>query len=138
MMFFSQWRNACTSLREELDDHLDAINANSRDLADVHEVVAGLDEKIEKLSTKIDELYLLLGAEQELTAKEAALQAFLQTPRTVHALAAFSCDSEASMEHALRVLLLKGVFVQQFMDDGELFFTANSASKNHITLNNYF
>ena len=137
-MFHSKALKECANIREELDDHLEAINSNSRDVADVHETLSGLDEKLEKLSTRIDELYMLLGAEVQLTSKEAVLQAFLQAPRTMDEMAAFADETIAGVEHCLRMLLVKGVAVHKFEERGTQLFTTNLASRNQLPLNSYF
>jgi hypothetical protein len=129
---------ACNAIREELDDHLSAINENSRDVADVRELVGALDEKLEKLSARIDELYLLLGAEQSLTQTELALQTFLQTPRTIEEIAGFCQDSTAAADRLLRCLHFKGVHVYSTVDHDVTVFTTNRESVKHISLNNYF
>lgn len=128
----------CSNLREELDDHLDAINENARDTADVREVLGTFDEKIEKLGARIDELYLLLGAEATLSEKEIALQHFLQTARSLDDIAGFCKDSVAAAERMLRALHFKGVHIYGSVENGVSLFTANPAAKQHISLSNYF
>jgi hypothetical protein len=144
MMQFAFWRHkkqlaeACAAIRDELDDHRSAINDNGRDIAETRELIGILDEKIEKVNSRIDELFLLMGAEQSLTPRELALQQFLQTARTLDEVAAFWNDSVAATEHALRCLYFKGVHVYQVVENGVTVFTTNKASVKHVSLNNYF
>ena len=130
--------SACSAIREELDDHLDAINANSRDAADVREALHVLDDKVEKLASRIDEIYLLLGAESKLSERECALQAFLQKPRTLDEVAAFCSESVACAERLLRTLHLKGLSVHSTPVYGVQHFTTNPESLKHMSLGHYF
>ena len=124
----------CDSIREELDDHREAINEQSRDVLEVRDVLSEFDEKIEKLSGRIDELYLLLGADTALSEREKTLVALLHTPHSIAAVGAFLGVSEAGVGRALRVLDLKGVTVTQ-LTDGSV--TTNAAIKNNTSLQRY-
>ena len=132
-----EMREACSQMREELDDHREAINEGASEISEVREVLGSLDEKIEKLSSRIDELYLLLGAEQSLTTREAALQAFLQTPRHITEIAAFLDESEPHAERTLRSLVLKGIDVYQIPNSKDLV-SCNKATLKHNKLDSYF
>jgi DNA-binding MarR family transcriptional regulator len=54
-------------IREELDEHLNAINENTNEISANHEYLCELDYKINKLSERIDQLQLFL--EQNLGFK---------------------------------------------------------------------
>jgi len=127
--------STCDSIRDELDDHREAINEQARDSAEIRDVLSDFDEKIEKLGSRIDELYLLLGADTALSEREKSLVALLQAPHTVDDVAAFLGVSEAGVDRALRVLTLKGVFVAQ-LPTGLV--TTNAALKNNVSLQSYF
>jgi hypothetical protein len=135
--FRKDMQDACKAIREELEDHLDAINENSRDVADVRELLGNLDEKLEKINSRVDELYLLLGADSELSVRERAVQQFLQTSRTITEIAVFIQDSVPAAEHLLRCLYFKGVQVYQVKEGAAVLFTTNKESVKHISLNNY-
>lgn len=47
-------------LREELDDHRTAINENTNELQANHEYIRSVDEKLDKLQARLEELELLL------------------------------------------------------------------------------
>lgn len=51
--------------REELDDHRDAINENTVELQSNYELFRELNSRIEKLSERFDELYLLVKGKRE-------------------------------------------------------------------------
>lgn len=48
------------ALREELDDHRAAINENTNELQANHEYVRSVEEKLDKLHARIEELFLLV------------------------------------------------------------------------------
>ncbi len=141
-MHFAFWRvrkeleAVCGGVREELDDHLQAINESSRDIGEVRELLSVLDEKLEKVNARIDELYLLLGAEP--TPAESALQAFLQLPRTHEEVLIFTGQSPAVVEHLLRCLHFRGVQVHISELRGQRVLCANKDAVKHVQLHNYF
>jgi predicted transcriptional regulator len=53
-------RDAFEKVKEELTEHLEAINQNTVEVAANYEYLSSLEEKIEKLADKIDQVYLLL------------------------------------------------------------------------------
>jgi len=57
------------ALREELDDHRAAINENTNEIQANHEYIRSVEEKLDKLHARIEELFLLVEgkkAEQKL------------------------------------------------------------------------
>lgn len=52
-------------IREELDEHLEAINNNTNEIQSNFEYIGELDKKIEKLSEKMDEILLFLRGKPE-------------------------------------------------------------------------
>ena len=72
MEFFNkdEVKYVLTSVREELDDHLTAINENSTEIQANFEYLQELDNKIEKLKERIDEIYnLIKGPESKKEPK---------------------------------------------------------------------
>ena len=51
-----------SKIKEELDMHLDSINANTEELNANFEHIAKVDQKIDKLNERIDELHLILSS----------------------------------------------------------------------------
>ena len=49
------------SLKEECEDHLQAINENTEELADVQTNMSVIDEKIEKLNARIDTIHMMFN-----------------------------------------------------------------------------
>lgn len=54
-------------IREELDDHRAAINENTNELQSNHEYILAVEEKLDKLQARVEELFLLVtGKSSEL------------------------------------------------------------------------
>ncbi|RLE39630.1 hypothetical protein DRJ17_00340 [Candidatus Woesearchaeota archaeon] len=60
-----QLKNELNQIREELDEHLIGINENTTEIETQYEYLSEIDAKIEKLSEKIDDIYLFLGVNKE-------------------------------------------------------------------------
>lgn len=58
---YSRLKKAFSKIRMELNDHLDAINANTNEIQSNYEYLCEIDRKVEKLSERIDEISLFLG-----------------------------------------------------------------------------
>ena len=56
-------RGAFKAVKAELDTHLDSINQNTTEIQGVFEYLSELDDKIEKLRERIDELQLYINPE---------------------------------------------------------------------------
>lgn len=61
------------SVRGELDEHLDAINQNTEELAAVYDCLGELDLKMEKLAERVDALQALLLAQTNTPKKDVRL-----------------------------------------------------------------
>ncbi len=48
-------------LKEECEDHLTAINENTEELADLQSGIQGVEEKIEKLNSRIDTIHMMFN-----------------------------------------------------------------------------
>ncbi|MDO8642147.1 MAG: hypothetical protein Q7R76_00950 [Candidatus Woesearchaeota archaeon] len=48
-------------LKEECEDHLDAINQNTEEIGEVQTSVAVVEEKIEKLNARIDNIHMMFN-----------------------------------------------------------------------------
>jgi hypothetical protein len=53
-------KDAFCKVQEESEEHLDAINDNTSEIQNLQETCSELDCKIEKLSERLDEIYLVL------------------------------------------------------------------------------
>lgn len=67
--------DALKEVREELDEHLDALNQNTSEIAAVQEYVSELDLKIEKLTERIDALQALMLSQTPVSKNALRLNA---------------------------------------------------------------
>jgi hypothetical protein len=67
--------DALKEVREELDEHLDALNQSTSEIASVQEYVSELDMKIEKLTERVDALQALLLAQTPASKNALRLNA---------------------------------------------------------------
>jgi len=121
-------------IREELDDHREAINENTNELQSNHEYIRSVDEKLDKLHARIEELFLLLGKSTEqkadikpLTKKEQEVfQALYVVGEGVpyvsyRQLARKLGSSEALISGFITNLVEKGVPILKKYDSGQAF-----------------
>jgi biotin operon repressor len=121
-------------IREELDDHREAINENTNELQSNHEYIRSVDEKLDKLHARIEELFLLLGKSTEtkvqiqpLTKKEQEVfQALYLIGEGVpfvsyKQLARKLGSSEALISGFITNIVEKGVPVLKKYDSGQAF-----------------
>lgn len=55
-----------SSIRDEFEDHLEAINENTNEIQSNYEFLCELDSRIEKLNEKIDKIQFLLEGKREI------------------------------------------------------------------------
>ena len=122
-------------LREELDDHREAINENTNELQANHEYIRSVEEKLDKLHGRIEELFLLIkGASTEakleiqpLTKREQEVfQALYIVGEGVpfvnyRQLAKKLSTSEALVSGFITNLVQKGVPIVKKYDNGQAF-----------------
>ncbi len=121
-------------LREELDDHRTAINENTNELQANHEYIRSVEEKLDKLHARIEELFLLLGKKsddrvdvQPLTKREQEVfQALYIVGEGVpfvsyRQLAKKLSASEALISGFITNLVEKGVPIVKKYDNGQAF-----------------
>jgi len=58
-------KNAFSTIKEELNEHLDSINENTNESQAIHDYACELDSKISKLDEKIDHLQMMFEAFME-------------------------------------------------------------------------
>jgi biotin operon repressor len=64
-------KQAVSSINNEMEDHLDSINENTNEIQANYEYLCELDNKINKLNEKIEEIQIILS---KLTGKKLDLQ----------------------------------------------------------------
>jgi len=58
-------KTAFTTVREELEEHLEAINHSTREIQSIYDYLNELDAKIDKLNERIDEIQIIVSPVQE-------------------------------------------------------------------------
>jgi len=54
-------KSAFKTIREEFEDHLDAINENTNEIQANYEHMCELESKVEKVNARLDEIQLMLN-----------------------------------------------------------------------------
>ncbi|MBD3209118.1 hypothetical protein GF367_01710 [Candidatus Woesearchaeota archaeon] len=120
-------KDAFAKVRDELDMHLDTINENTVELRSVYDLLAGLEQKVEKLAERVDELQLsrrryavdpLSLAEQEVFLLLYTASLPVALPLLVERLGM----SEQGVFRLVHSLSAKGVPVLEQVHDGVVSF----------------
>ncbi len=123
------------AFREELDDHRAAINENTNEIQANHEYIRSVEEKLDKLHARIEELFLLVEGKkaeqkveiQPLTRREQEVfQALYIVGEGVpfvsyKQLARKLGSSEALVSGFITNLIEKGVPIIKKYDDRQVF-----------------
>jgi hypothetical protein len=114
-------RGTFSRIREELEDHKESINQNTNEIQTNYEYLCRLEQKIDKLSERLDELSLFMnhpscgkqGDILELTQNEqkvfVCLYASDDRPLTYHEIASKTGFSENLVVCYIGNLIAKGV-----------------------------
>ena len=108
-------RCAFLAVREEMDDHRDAINANTNELQQNYEYMMQIESKIEKLSERIDEIFLMMqgGAKRIMLSKEEQsvfLHLYtLEDFGNIDDIAKKLCMTVSAVDECIRGMVSKGV-----------------------------
>lgn len=123
------------SIREELDDHRDAINENTNELQANHEYIRSVEEKLDKIHARLEELFLFVTGNaseqkleiQPLTRREQEVfQALYVVGEGIpfvsyRQLAKKLNSSEALISGFITNLIEKGVPIVKKYDNGQAF-----------------
>lgn len=123
------------ALREELDDHRTAINENTNEVQSNHEYIHSVEEKLDKLHARMEELFLLI--EGKSTQQKVEIQPLTRREKEVFQalyivgegvpfvsykqLARKLNSSEALVSGFVTNLIEKGVPIVKKYDDGRAF-----------------
>lgn len=61
--FLANLKQSFSRIKEEFNNHLDSINANTNEISSNYENILELEMKIDKLSEKLDDIYMMLSEE---------------------------------------------------------------------------
>jgi hypothetical protein len=134
--FEKKIRTSFNTIKEEFEDHLDAINENTTEIQDNFDLMNRLDEKIEKLGSRIDEMALLFKEfAQEKEFKQISLskneEIVFKSLYTFGERASLSITDiarrtnlpELSVMRSLKSMLEKGVPILEEVIDRHSFYT---------------
>ncbi len=120
----TELRGALKGIREEFDEHLDAINQTAEEVQANCESLCRLEEKVERLGSRVEQLCLMLDGslreeqpEIALSAKEKEVFLVLYTADqsvTYAEIAAGIRESEFLVRTYITSLIQKGVPVRKF------------------------
>ena len=81
VLFKTNLSQILEAVREELDDHRESINENTTEIQTNHEFLAQMDEKIDKLAARIDELTMIVKGRSE--KKEVKIKALTKREKEI-------------------------------------------------------
>jgi DNA-directed RNA polymerase specialized sigma subunit len=92
VFFKTNLNHVLSAVREELDDHRESINENTTEIQTSHEFLAQLDDKLDKLAARIDELTLLVKgrSEKSSTSVKTLTKREKQVFQTIYQIGAMS------------------------------------------------
>jgi len=74
-------KESCSRIKEEFDDHLEAINQNTNEIQANYEYLCEIDNKIEKVSERVDEISLLLKQHLGMRSDESKTYSIMPLTR---------------------------------------------------------
>jgi DNA-binding NarL/FixJ family response regulator len=130
-------RKAFKSVKNELDDHLDAINQSTAEIQANQGFLAELEAKIDKLAERLDELELIMnptkagaiGVKLTPREQEVFMTIYLSKGLTVSELARRLGFTEEMVSLYIFNLMSKGVPVRRELVDDLVVFSLDSEFK---------
>ncbi|MBN2051993.1 hypothetical protein JW756_00645 [Candidatus Woesearchaeota archaeon] len=131
-------RKAFRAVKNELDDHLDAINQNTAEVQANHGFLAELEVKIDKLSERLDELELIMnptragaiGVKLTPREQEVFMTIYLSKGLTASEVARRLGFTEEMVNLYIFNLMSKGVPVKRELVDDLVVFSLDSEFKD--------
>jgi predicted transcriptional regulator len=128
-----------TQMREELDEHLQAINENTNELDIQNSYICEIDNRLTKIEEKMDELHFLLKQlvtraklSVELGKDEQRVFLILYTHSkfmTTEELGCRSMIDKFTAEEAITSMMDKGIPIDREIFDGNVYFRMNKEFK---------
>jgi hypothetical protein len=100
-------------IKDELNEHLDAVNKNSNEIQTNYELISDLDSKIEKLSEKIERIQMLL--EDKHVEKEPETITTLTFREQELFLVLYTCGDKLTYKNIARKTGLTELLVQGYI-----------------------
>ncbi|HLC46255.1 MAG TPA: hypothetical protein VJI75_00780 [Candidatus Nanoarchaeia archaeon] len=128
-------RQAFCTIKEEFEDHLEAINENTDELTSFHRYLCDMDTKIEKLNERLDSVHLeirqIAADKRDIILSIAEQKVFLMLYTFENGFLSvedIACRSGIATEEVRQVLssmLDKGVTLVREIAEGSVFFKLN-------------
>jgi len=145
-------REAFSGIREELEDHLTAINENTNEIQGNYEFMCQLETKIDKLTERLDELQMMLMggpkhvnvAPLTMREREVFLVIYANEKLTFGDIARKTALPENLVSAYVGNLIRKGIPLIKVINDGMEFisldsgFRALQAKENILGINESF
>jgi predicted transcriptional regulator len=143
-------KNSVEDMKEQVEDHLTSINENTNEIQSNYEYSMEVDEKINKLAERIDELSMLAGINKK--QKKSEMPKLTTVEKQIFLALYTLCDeqeyvsyreiasivnlSETLVMNYLTILIEKGVPIIKSYKDNETKIKLSSYFKNLQTKNN--
>lgn len=103
-------------IKDELNDHLDTLNANTQELAVTYEYLCSLEEKIDKLNEKIEHIQFNMGMGNQFERRVDAKAKFTLREQEVF-LVLYTADIALSLQDIARKLGFSEYQVQRHLEE---------------------
>ncbi len=131
-------RHAFSKIKEEMEDHLQAINENSSETQSVYDYIAEVEEKIDKLNERIDTLHLMfrsLRPDYELSKKEKKVYLIINSIGEKSALSYADVSRKLNMNElevrsCVASMIEKGIPILVSEIEGKTFFNIDKKFKD--------
>lgn len=132
-------KQAFSSIKKEMDGHLDSINQNTNEIQSCYEYLTELDSKMDLLNERLDDMELLLKPEMKfsedinLSLREQEVFMILyanEEPLTAIEVSRRLGFTVEMVERYLNTILTKGVPILKNFNEGQVFLSLDLKFKD--------
>ena len=132
-------RSAFKAVKQEMDDHLSAINENTEEMQDHLIHLEELEQKFEKLQEKIDEIHVMLSRitrDGEYSLSDSEKKVFMvlysveQTPLSYADISMRTGLTELAVKAHIFSMINKGIPILERQIDAQSFFRLDKTFKD--------
>ncbi len=110
----SEMKGIVAQIQDELNDHLESINANSGELQINYEYLSDVELKIDKLNEKIESIQMFLGMKKQEEAEKNKITLTLREQEIF--LSLYTSEKLLSLEQIARKIGLTEASVKNYID----------------------
>ncbi len=141
-------RNSFQKIKDELEDHLQTLNENTKEIENNYEFLCELDNKIAKLTERIDDIHLMMTkimnqASDQISLTEDEQKVFLilytfgeETLLSFSDIARKLNMPELLVRKAISSMMIKGIPIIEKQIDKDSFFEIDSKFKEEQATKN--